>query len=333
MKERRIKKTGIFLASIILLQLIVVIGTSAESITQYSGKDIIVDINGSGDYTSIQKAIDDSNPGSKIYVKNGNYPEVIEIKKSITLIGENKEKTIINPTSQKNKYAVLLAANYITITDFSIHNKASGIYTSAVRITESNNEIDNCNFFDTPIGIVLWSSNNIISNSNFWGCSDEGIALIGSSYSKCEENTIINCTFYDNCDGIELQYSSKNYIADCEFYDNTHTGIDAIASDNNENTITNCKIYDNAVHGIYLSSSHENKIIDCEVYDNEDDNIVFSKYSKNNIITYPSSTGNQDIDTLSKVKNSIKNIIENLLSKLSIFKSFNIYQRIQNINF
>lgn len=64
--------------------------------------DAIVDINGSGDYTSLQAAIDDA-PTSRtkpylIFVMNGEYEEHIEIpatKPFMHIIGQDRDKTII----------------------------------------------------------------------------------------------------------------------------------------------------------------------------------------------------------------------------------------------
>lgn len=63
-------------------------------------KPILVDINGHGDFTSIQDAINSlpekATKHRIIFIKNGIYHEKLFIKKDfVTLIGENKEKTQI----------------------------------------------------------------------------------------------------------------------------------------------------------------------------------------------------------------------------------------------
>ncbi len=138
-----------------------------------------------------------------------------------------------------------------------------------MKIIASQTTIEDCTVFDTPVGIAAWSSKNTISNCIFYGCEDEGIAFLGSSTSDCNNNLVTNCVFYDNCDGIELQYSSNNVISYCEFYDNTHAGIDAIGSSNNNNIISHCDLYDNDVFGIYLSRSSGNQITQCMISNNQ----------------------------------------------------------------
>lgn len=299
---------------------------------------IVVDKNGRGDYTSIQEAINIALEDSTVYIKIGDYSEIINIKKRVNLVGEDKNKTIINPISEKNKYAIRLGAPEIRISNISVTNGAPGLYTAGIYISTSKTEIKDCNIYNTPIGIAIWTSNNLIDSCSFWGCTDEGIALLGSKYSKCDNNKIINCIFHNNCDGIELQYSSNNVITDCEFYENTHTGIDAIASSNDKNTISNCKIYNNRVHGIYLSSSSDNQIIDCPISNNKDGNIINAKDSHNNSIknsAYDKELEENPVkqtstdagyfyyesnDVISEKDNIINKII-NIISKLGLYKT------------
>jgi len=281
--KRALRPTALLLIIVLILNLFVIINIGAISIAQPN--IISVDINKKEAYSSIQEAINNAEEGSTIHIKSGIYTEVLNIKKKITLLGENKEKTIINPISEKNKYGIRLGSPDIIIKNLTISNGGPGLYTTGIKVVASNVRVEDCNIFDTPVGIVIFTSNNTIKNCEFWGCRDEGIALIGTPYSECHRNEIINCKFYNNCDGIELQYSSENLIINCEFFDNTHSGIDAISSSNDRNQIINCKIYNNEVHGIYLHSSSYNIINNCMISNNKDGDIVEVKNSINNEIT------------------------------------------------
>ncbi len=300
------------------------------SSSKKDGNIIIVDKNGDGNYLTIQSAIEKATEGSIIYVNSGTYSEIISITKKITIIGENRYTTIINPISEENKYAIQIRSVEVTIKNLSITNRGSGIYTSGIYILASGVAIDNCNFYKNPIGIIIWTSNNIISNCNFWECSDEGIALIGTLYSQCENNQIINCNFYDNCDGIELQYSSNNIIRDCQFYSNSHTGIDAITSSNNKNIISNCNIYDNEVHGIYLSASSENQIINCYISNNKNGNIIERKNCYNNEI----KISNEYINKIRLFLNQILTILMRRFAyKFSNIEFYSKFTNFINLNF
>ncbi len=256
----------------------------SSSVSAHDEELIIVDKQGGGDYNTIQQAIAHASAGSTIVIRPGEYAEILRINKKISLIGEDREQTIINPISEPNKYVILLGAPDITIQGLSISNGAPGLYSTGIRINAPNCNINDCLFYDNPIGIAIWASGNQITNCLFQRCEDEGIAILGSKTSPCDNNKITHCIFSQNCDGIELQHSSDNLIKDCDFYQNTHTGIDAIASGNDRNIIQNCHIYDNHVNGIYLSASSDNQIIDCTVTNNRDGDIVMNKYAKNNQI-------------------------------------------------
>ena len=61
----------------------------------------IVDVNGSGNFTKIQDAIDNASDGDVILVYNGTYYENISINKCLTIIGnttEHEDKTYIVPS-------------------------------------------------------------------------------------------------------------------------------------------------------------------------------------------------------------------------------------------
>ena len=172
--RRKALGTAALLVILILAEINIKAINNAENISLENNmkQSITVSKNGDGDYTTIQEAINNAPEGSIIYVKKGSYSEIINIKKELKLIGEDKANTVINPISEKNKYAIRLGAPGIIIKNFSITNGAPGLYTTDIRITASKTEINNCNIYDTPVGIASWSSDGIIDNCKFWGCED-----------------------------------------------------------------------------------------------------------------------------------------------------------------
>jgi len=152
----------------------------------------------------------------------------------------------------------LSLASYIT-------RETGGKYEVGIHIRFDNQFLENQIFYDIPVGILVWSSNNHIINCTFINCSDEGILLVG------DNNTIENCVFYNCCDGIELQKSSNNTFINCRFLSNYHAGIDAIKTDNNNNLFYNCLFYDNSPYGCYFHESKNNKFINCEFIENKND--------------------------------------------------------------
>jgi parallel beta-helix repeat protein len=238
--------------------------------------------------TTIQDAINSAQPNSTILLPAGTYTEVLSINKPLRIQGQGASRTILAPTSATNGYAIRISAKGVTLTGLDITNQGLGLYTTCVKISASNTTIQNCTFQNTPIGIAVWSSENTISGCEFRSCEDEGIVFLGTSTTTCTNNTITSCNFYENCDGIELQYATNNLISSCTFIQNTHAGIDAIESNNDNNIISNCEFTANQGFGLYLAGSSHNTITGCSF---QDDSITLQHASENII-------SNSDVSTI-----------------------------------
>jgi nitrous oxidase accessory protein len=207
------------------------------------------------DYLTIQAAINAAAPGDTINILPKTYLENITITKSLTLIGADRENTIID--ANKNGIAVDIFADDVTITNLTITNGKSpfndtgAIYCRNVNnakiisnIVTNNygnrsiyifNGLNNI-FFDNMIksnsgaGITLDSSsglalNHLIANNtitdNGKNESMEGIALYGFS-SKI---TIENNTFTNNLYGIASSGVTDLLIKNNKFNSNINTAI------------------------------------------------------------------------------------------------------------
>ncbi len=251
--------------------------TSQKNLTSNQENDIET----SAEITSIQEAINNAQPNTTIQLPTGTITEVLTITKPLHLKGQGTTQTLLSPTSSPNGYAIHILAEGVLLSDLDITNQGSGLYTTCVKISARNTTIHNCKFHDTPIGIALWSSQNTITDCEFKNCDDEGIVLLGSSTTACANNTISSCRFSKNCDGIELQYATNNLITACTFIQNTHAGIDAIQSNNNNNIISHCTFNDNQAFAIYLTRSSDTLITHCSF---SDDTITFVHAANNTLL-------------------------------------------------
>jgi pectin methylesterase-like acyl-CoA thioesterase len=94
--------------------IILFIGMSLSSSTGFDlekksipldGKTLYVGGSGPGNYTKIQDAIDNASDGDTVFVYSGKYEERdIIVNKSISLIGENKETTIVDGNQKRDIY-------------------------------------------------------------------------------------------------------------------------------------------------------------------------------------------------------------------------------------
>jgi hypothetical protein len=135
------------------------------------------------DYPSIQQAIDSANNGDTVFVKKGYYPETLIVNKSISIIGEDRNLTIIDG-QKKLSQVVLLQADNITFANFTLGNSGfepprnSGWYDSngmgeGIKISSSfpslqfiniiNNTIVGCPYFGIEAAGYSWN-NTVVGN-------------------------------------------------------------------------------------------------------------------------------------------------------------------------
>ena len=150
----------------------------------------VVDINGSGDYTSVQKAIDAAPEGSTkpflIFIKNGSYNEVIVVPKEKTflhLIGQDKNKTIIhyklNVQSQPKEDSKWYQ-NDTAAWKYSVHNAEAKTYKFPGQVVTVNAQ----NFYAENISFV-----------NDWGVESQNGPQSLAMSTQADRIAFNNCVF------------------------------------------------------------------------------------------------------------------------------------------
>jgi hypothetical protein len=120
---------------------------------------------GPGNYSRIQDAIDNASDGDTIFVFKGVYYENVFVDKSIDLVGENKDSTIIDGSQIDNVVYAFHIANF-KIEGFTVRNSNQGGSTPGnvgVHINYDNSHsgtysICNCTIEDNGDGIALWNT-------------------------------------------------------------------------------------------------------------------------------------------------------------------------------
>jgi parallel beta-helix repeat protein len=153
--------------SILSLYRIQVVGTNPTTIT-------VPD-----DYPTIQEALNSASEGDSIFVRNGTYHENVVVNKPVSLIGENKETTIIDGSGNGDVVWITQPGN-VTLSGFTIRN--SGWYADGVRV--ATKAIGN--YFPPITPDYNTISDNLIMNSF---C---GIFLEGSTGNNLRNNTLFN---------------------------------------------------------------------------------------------------------------------------------------------
>ena len=211
-------------------------------------KFISVDDDGDADYTQIQNAIDAASDGDTIFVNEGTYYETLVIDKSISLIGEDKDKTIIRfqESSKISQNIILIYANSCTVKEFKLIGDNTSSDIVGIKFNSSNNTISNNIIMFTNYGIYIDdnSKNNNVSLNIISNCS-ESISSHNADNNNISRNSISSSSLY----GIYLFGSDNNMIFGNNVSNNGHYGMRIKSSKNNMvygNTVSNNK------EGIYL---------------------------------------------------------------------------------
>jgi len=121
------------------------------------GTTLYVGGSGPGNYTAIQDAIDEAHDGDTVYVFSGTYHENIDLDKRISLIGEDKNTTIID--GEQEGCTIDLSSENAIIENFTIigggfdTDDFINFFRAGIRVTGSNNIICNNIFRENCLGI------------------------------------------------------------------------------------------------------------------------------------------------------------------------------------
>ncbi|UCG37392.1 MAG: right-handed parallel beta-helix repeat-containing protein [Candidatus Bathyarchaeota archaeon] len=200
-------------------------------------------------YSSIQEAINVAHPGQSIYVGSGLYEELIEVNKTVSLIGENRENTIIDGTYVGT--VVHVKADMISISDFKIRNSGcfcsgySGIYVeSNYQVNITGNQLVR----NEGYGIRIGGMTGLILARNVIRENYNGIAIHNSNDVVVSQNSVLNNTYF----GIYVSTSENSTVSYNEAAYNEY-GV-GISSSNNV-TVFHNNFVDNTQNVYYFNSS------------------------------------------------------------------------------
>jgi parallel beta-helix repeat protein len=223
-----------------------------SSTVSYYGITLYVGGSGPGNYTKIQDAIDNASDGDTVFVYNGTYYEYVDVDKSINLIGEDKDTTIINGGDSYN--VVWVKINKVNITGFTIREGSNGI-----EIESNYNTISNTTTISNGYGIELKEARyntikgNVIISNRFNGIYGDWI----SDYNVITGNIISDNKY----NGITLLESSYNTIKGNNISNNRYAGI-YLCWPSGDNTILDNSFFNNGLEigGLYGNIVNNNTV-------------------------------------------------------------------------
>ncbi len=163
-----------------------------SSMPTSNGKTLYVGGSGEGNYSSIQDAINASSYGDIVFVYNGTYYENVVINQhGISLIGEDKETTIIDGGGINSVILIVKNNDWVTISGFTIQNSGDNHWDDA--------------------GIEIRSCCDIITGNIIRNNPKHGI-ILGRPYFESYSNDITQNIIIDSEWGITIDESCLNDI-------------------------------------------------------------------------------------------------------------------------
>lgn len=212
---------------------------------------LYVSSTGDTQYSSIQQAIDNMSENiTIIYVFEGIYYENIIINTTVTLKGENKEKTILDGNFS-NDVIFIDEGGHVNISGFTIRNSGpfeGTAHDAGIDITSNNNTIIGNIFYYNTNGVYsAYAKNNTFKHNMYDSNTGYGMYL----HTASDECTITYNVFINNSYGLRIKGSRDNNISNNLF------------SNNRRGLYFCCGSRDNAVY--------HNDFVNNSIWDGKDD--------------------------------------------------------------
>jgi len=239
----------------------------------------VVALDGTGDFTDIQSAINDlPSGGGVVYVKEGTYTltSALTVTSNISIIGSGTSTIVIPPNGSGGIHGF---SSGITIDKCYFKNTASntdGVYfkngsfckifncwfemgRNGVRFENMDNcEVSNCRFFNSGRGIFLGNCNYCFITNNHFDAGDSAVMLYKGDYNIISNNFVTSTTFgiwlypYPSGTGQETDY---NVVIGNVSISNSY-GIRIETSDGHNNSLIGNICYNNSSANISDSGTN-----------------------------------------------------------------------------
>jgi pectin methylesterase-like acyl-CoA thioesterase len=200
--------------------------------------DIVVAKDGSGNYTTVQAAVNaapsNSSARTEIYIKNGTYYEVITVpttKKNLTFIGQSLTGTVLTYNNAANKINPATGQPYGTSNSASTFINGAGFYAQNLTFSNTANPS-----LGQAVAVRSTADKVIFKSCRFLGNQDTYFAHSGRSYHEA-------CYFEGTTDFIFG--AAIAFFENCNIYSKGGTSITAASTDQHVKygfVFNNCRI-------------------------------------------------------------------------------------------
>lgn len=165
-------------------------------------------------YSTIQEAVDVAITTDVINVQNGTYIDPVTISKQVTIIGEDKDLTVVQTGTTNIGFSLLTGADNVVIKNLKFTGNGEGI---------NANDISNLTLQDLVI------SDNFLTTSGVYLFNVNTVNITGSTFS----NNIIDIDIVDSTNNLSISNTTFNGGGSTTYYISNDTSNDVTATDNN----------------------------------------------------------------------------------------------------
>jgi parallel beta-helix repeat protein len=254
------KLVGILFCMLMIVSAIIPVpGTALTEKTSHpltTGNTLYVGGSGPNNYTKIQDAVNASSNGDIVFVYDDSSPyyENVVVDKSIALIGEDKQTTVICYAGGNNA-PIFLQADGVTVQRFTMSRSFYGI-----RIESNDCIIENNIITANVVGMYIFKGNNTLVEGNVISNNSDGVHIVFTKDNVISRNIIS----FNTCHGVNLG-TGRTLVTLNNISSNGQDGV-LIGGDNN--TILKNNIADNGLYGINIWNSRKNSVLQNNIYNN-----------------------------------------------------------------
>ncbi|GHO88811.1 protein kinase domain-containing protein [Dictyobacter formicarum] len=232
--------------------------------TQEPRPSIVVAQQG-GDYTSLSEAIQQAEPGSFIFVREGLYKENIILDKPVEIIGNGPRAQIILESS--NTDCIVMQTAAATLRGLTIRCLAGSMGKAAYALHISQGElfIEDCDITSSSSACISITSVN--ANPTIRYCTIHDGAGYGITISQNARATIEYCEIFNHPRaGIHITTGADPILRHCNISNSERYGLFII--EQGRGTFEDCDIHHHGYAGATVSTLSNPLLLRCQLHDN-----------------------------------------------------------------
>ena len=236
-----------------------------------SSEIVTVDAEGSGDFSSIQEAIDHASPGARILVRPGKYRDSLHIDKAVQLVGDGPAEEII--VSVRDARCLEIAAlGPILIRGLTLRCRPGQDEEEsyALDIASGRPVIEECFITSTSLACISVhdDADAFFRDCAIGGSQDAGVFVYANGRGFFDD-----CRIAGNAEaGVTVGEGARAVFKSCEICENQGGG--AFLFKGGVARFEECQVHGNAKAGIAIAGGARGEIKRCQITRNSGEGIV-----------------------------------------------------------